>query len=131
MGDRPNRDISWFTDGVSHVMSVSWTWTMIRLSKTRAGSRCKAKHLRHIRDRIAQSGSCVCAGFAHPVVLLHHSNVSAAAVRTFGSEIYQEGPQFRRHYREGAHKQTLELSVTNYHMHLTYFIFLPCQLRHC
>jgi hypothetical protein len=91
MGDRPNRDI----------MHISWFVVVDggdprdeRLvdDERRSGYRkqerdldAKQSILRHIRDRIAQSALCVCAGFAHPAVLLHQSNVSTGAVRTFGS----------------------------------------------
>jgi hypothetical protein len=71
---------------------------------------------------------CVCAGFAHPVVLLHKSNVGGrrSHLRVIDD---QPGPQFWRHYREGEHKQTLGPSVTiaacTYHI----FIFYPA--KHC
>lgn len=129
MGDRPNRDISWFlsfADGGDPRDERLVDDEMIRLSKTRAESRCKAKHLRHIRDRMAQSGLCVCAGFAHPVVLLHQLERFGGRRLHLRVIDVPAGPQFWRHYREGAPKQTLgRLSpLPHYRMHLTFF-YLP------
>jgi hypothetical protein len=82
--------------------------TMIRLSKTRAESRCKAKlHLRHIRDRMAQRGVVRLRRIrapSRPSSLIEPRRLGGR--RSHLRLIDDQGPQFWRHYREGAHELT-------------------------